>query len=254
MARYTILPAMNIGGGKRYKPKGGKLKKKGKFKLRKVARKYRAKLLIRVKRTGSVLRIRIHFKDRHKSPVEQTIHLKSFHKINGDGDRIPDEKTVQQMKSFVDETKDLPFALSKVGYHTDNQERLSQRSRAIVVLRRRPNWQKMQNIKLEQEKALGGISQELNEVARESYIQKTKELIHASGLDEVTKKDLVNYLDGKKEYSRMTKDESKRVLERFQKRIAELTKAKKAQKEGDKVCSAFSQSIPRILPANERMI
>lgn len=253
MNRYTTSPATGIGGEYRYKSKDGKRVKSGKFKLRKVVGTHARKLLHILKKICSILRIRILHRQPRKPPFIQTIQLQSFHKINDDGDRIPDDKTMQQVKNFVGETKDLPFALSKAQYHRETDEKLNERSQLIYRLKRAPNWQKLQNQKTELEKPMGDIRRELNEVFLVSYTRKAKQLLRSSDLDDVTKRDLKNFLDGKEEYSSMTPEESKRVLVRFQKRIAKHEQRKKQEKEG---CRPFVvlPEVSRILPARESLI
>ncbi len=250
MNHYTISPTTGIGGEYQYKSKDNKRVKYGKFKLRIVVGTHAKKIL---KKIGSIFRIKIRHRQPRKPTVTETILLQSFHKINNDGDRIPDDKTMQQVKSFVSETKDLPFALSKAQYHRENEEKLNERSQVINGLKRMPNWQKLQNKKTELEKNLGDIRRELNEAFFTSYTQKAKQLLRSSDLDDVTKRDLKNFLDGKKEYSSMTPEESKRVMVRFQKRIANHEQRKKQEKEG---CRTFvvPPEVSRVLPASEYLI
>lgn len=253
MNHYTTSATTGIGGENRYKSKDDKEVGYGKFKLRKVVRIYARKWLHILKKIGSIFRIRIRHRQPRKPPAPQTIQLQSVYKINDVGDRIPDDKTMQQVKSFVGETKDLPFALSKAQYHRENEEKLNERSQVINGLKRAPNWQKLQNKKAELEKPMGDIRRELNEAFFTSYTRKAKQLLRSSDLDEVTKRDLKNFLDGKEEYSAMTPEESKRVLVRFQQRIASHEQKKKQEKEGYRTFVVLPE-VSRILPARESLI
>ncbi|WP_419534698.1 hypothetical protein [Endozoicomonas sp.] len=253
MTHFTTSPITDIGGGHRYKSKSSKLKKSGKFKLRKVVKTHVGKLLHILKKIGSIFRIRMRHRDLQKNPTTQTVQLQSVSKINEDGDRIPDDKTIQQVKSFVGETKDLPFALSKAQYHRENEEKLNERSQVINGLKRAPNWEKLRNKKAELEKPMGDIRRELNEAFLTSYTRKAKQLLRSSDLDEVTKRDLKSFLDGKDEYSAMTLEESKRVLIRFQQRIASHEQRKKREKEGYRSFVVLPE-VSRILPARESLI
>lgn len=138
---------------------------------------------------------------RHKSAAlaakrtnKPAIQLLTHGKLNSDFDRIPDSEALQQAKAFSQSSNDLAFVLSKVRYHTENEGKLSERSKLIWQLQKTPDSPKMQEDKNKLDKQLASCPRELNEVLLSGFLSKARDLLREQSENDAIIGDLAKLL------------------------------------------------------------
>lgn len=187
MGFFIVNTVQKMTGKYSEKPQNGQQSEYGKFKLKEVVKLHLRKLLTTTQNCKASIQSRSRSRTCQIPCSEQSVSLLGVHKINEDGDRLPDEETLGQVRKFVANQHRLSFVLDKIRYHRQNREMLNRRTNLINEMNRTPATKEMLREKNTLEKGIGGCFRELNAEHLACFIQKARELLPGADEQEAIK-------------------------------------------------------------------